>query len=158
MDEKISNRKMHIKPRKSWLQNCHNVDPIDVTDEAVHVERKPLQKLSASRTHRYRGHEFCWGADGRMPDGSRSHNRKKLSGCAHTVEMWSRLWMRSEKIDGRKLTVFQLRHLSCVLAFFSRDIASARIFIGCLSDHLQKRPDFCSQRAMTRMNYIQAAP
>ena len=44
-----------------------------------------------------------------MPDGLASHNRKKLLGCAHTVEMWSRLWTGAEKRDRAKLIHFVQR-------------------------------------------------
>jgi hypothetical protein len=32
-----------------------------------------------------------------------SRNRKKLLGCAHAVEMWSRLWTKAEKIASQKV-------------------------------------------------------
>jgi len=93
-----------------------------------------------------------------MPDGSASHNRKNPYSCAHTVEMWSRLWTEAEKVDREKLIhCGYVAELFCLLAFISHNIARARIFIGCLSYHLQERSDFRSERAMARMNYIQAS-
>ena len=35
-----------------------------------------------------------------------SRNRKKLLGCAHAVEMWSRLWREAEKMAERNLAEF----------------------------------------------------
>jgi len=46
------------------------------------------------------------GAFRRLPDCSRSRNRKKLSACAHAVEMWSKLWMKAEKMAERNRVKF----------------------------------------------------
>jgi len=72
--------------------------------------------------------------------------------------MWSRLWTEAEKIDRAQLIhCVYVAELFCLLAFISGDMSRARIFVCCLSNHLQEGADFRSERAMARMDYIKAS-
>ncbi len=128
-----------------------------VTDEAMYVEGKPLQELTASRTHRYRSHDLlgCGWKNDRWS--GLAQQEKTVGLCTYCGDV---VQVVDEGGKGRLSEIVRFvqgRRLFYMLAFMSRDITRAGIFIRCFSNHLQERADFCSQWTMARMNYVEAS-